>query len=44
VGVDGGYKALDPPPRALGLAWWHRILSILNTIFVVVVSVIIVLL
>ena len=44
AGVDGGSKALDRPPRALGPAWRHRILGILNTIFVVVVSVIVALL
>ena len=44
AGVDGGSEALDPPPRALGLVWRHRILDIFNTIFAVVVSVIVVLL
>ena len=44
AGVDGGSEALDPPPRASGPAWRHRILGILNTIFVVVVSVVVVLL
>ena len=44
AGVDGGSEALDPPPQALGPAWQHRILGILNTIFVVVVSVIVALL
>ena len=42
--MDGGSEALDPPPQALGPAWQHRILGILNTIFVVVVSVIVALL
>ena len=44
AGVDGGSEALDPPPRASGPACRHRILGILNTIFVVVVSVVVVLL
>ena len=43
-GWTGDPRLLNLPPRALGPAWRHRILGILNTIFVVVVSIIVVIL